>query len=107
MLSISTPEGCKPQLKRPARTGTAIGWWQKPVTHIAKRLYWWMSATRSSVVRVSRDELLGGQSVSDPRFGKQAARLCRIFLDFVAQMRHKDAQIIRLLYAIRTPDFLE
>src|ERR1700688_3800891 len=44
------------------------------------------------------------EPVTNPGFGKQVLRRRRITLDFLAQLPHKDAQVLWLFRAVGSPD---
>ena len=47
------------------------------------------------------------QPIADAEFRHQDAGPGRIFFDLLAQLAHKDAQIMRVLDVLRTPDLFE
>src|SRR5256885_1346309 len=48
-----------------------------------------------------------GEPVTDARLGQEIARPRRVGLELAPQVRHVDAQIVRLLGGVRPPDLAE
>src|SRR5207249_8067905 len=53
--------------------------------------------------RVRNSSRFGQKSVADAGFGHEIFRMCRVGLEFVTQLAHKDAQIFAILDMFRSP----
>src|SRR5262249_23844525 len=56
---------------------------------------------------VANSDSVSGKAVTDALFGLEILRLCGIVFNFSTQTRHENAQVMRVLGALWSPDFGE